>query len=67
MAEEAEHIHKEGEEHEHEEKKVGGEPELPEFNDDFVQALGPFKDIKDFKEKLKENIKLEKENQAKEK
>jgi trigger factor len=41
--------------------------ELPEFNDDFVQALGPFKDIPDFKEKLKENIKLEKENQAKEK
>ncbi|KKP64307.1 MAG: Trigger factor [Candidatus Nomurabacteria bacterium GW2011_GWF2_35_12] len=41
--------------------------ELPEFNDTFVQALGPFKDIKDFKEKLKENIKLEKENQAKEK
>ena len=41
--------------------------ELPEFNDEFVQALGPFKDVKDFKEKLKENIKLEKENQAKEK
>lgn len=40
---------------------------LPEFNDDFVKALGPFKDVKDFKEKLKENIKLEKENQAREK
>jgi trigger factor len=44
-----------------------GVSELPEFNNEFVQALGPFKDIKDFKEKLKENIKLEKENQAKEK
>lgn len=43
------------------------ELELPEFNDQFVQALGPFKDIKDFKEKLRENIKLEKENQVKEK
>ena len=43
------------------------EPELPEFNDDFVQALGPFKDVADFKAKLSENIKLEKENQAKEK
>lgn len=64
MKEEAEHVHKEGEEHKHEEPK---EAELPEFNDDFVQALGPFKDVKDFKEKLKENIKLEKENQAKEK
>ena len=41
--------------------------ELPEFNDGFVQSLGPFKDVADFREKLKENIKLEKENQAKEK
>lgn len=39
----------------------------PAFNDEFVQALGPFKDVTDFKTKLKENIKLEKENQAKEK
>jgi trigger factor len=42
-------------------------PELPEFNDDFVKGLGPFKDVEDFKAKLKENIKLEKENQLKEK
>ena len=41
--------------------------ELPEFNDGFVQALGPFKDVADFKIKLKENIKLEKENQQREK
>jgi trigger factor len=41
--------------------------ELPEFNDDFVKGLGPFKDVEDFKAKLKENIKLEKENQLKEK
>lgn len=59
----AEHEHKEGEEHKHEEK----EPELPEFNDEFVGALGPFKDVEDFKTKLKENIKLEKENKLKEK
>jgi len=57
----AEHVHKEGEEHAH------PEPELPEFNDEFVQALGPFKDVADFKIKLKENIKLEKENLQKEK
>lgn len=43
------------------------EPELPEFNDAFVQALGPFKGVEDFKEKLRVNIKLEKENQQKEK
>lgn len=41
--------------------------ELPEFNDEFVRALGPFTDIADFKIKLKENIKLEKENTQKEK
>lgn len=56
-----EHEHKEGEEHIH------PEPELPELNDEFVQALGPFKNVEDFKSKLKENIKLEKENQLKEK
>ncbi len=61
---EAEHVHKEGEEHKHEEPK---EAELPEFNDEFVQALGPFKNVEDFKTKLKENIKLEKGNQLKEK
>jgi trigger factor len=48
------------------EEKAGDEV-LPEFNDAFVQALGPFKDIADFKTKLKENIKLEKENAQKEK
>lgn len=57
------HEHKEGEEHKEDEVQ----PELPEFNDDFVRALGPFKDVTDFREKLKENIKLEKGNQVKEK
>lgn len=49
------------------EKKSEVKEELPEFNDEFVKALGPFKDVADFKEKLKVNIKLEKENLAKEK
>ena len=44
-----------------------GEVNLPEFNDEFVKALGPFANIDDFKTRLKENIKLEKENQHKEK
>ena len=61
----AEHVHKEGETHSDDEKMP--EPELPELNDEFVQALGPFKDVADFKLKLKDNIKLEKENQLKEK
>ncbi len=41
--------------------------ELPEFNDEYVKNLGPFENVEDFKTKLKENIKLEKENQLKEK
>ena len=67
------HTHKEGEEHKHEEEPAFAQgsseakEELPEFNDKFVQALGPFKNIEDFKIKLKENIKLEKENHQKEK
>lgn len=57
------HVHKEGEEHKHEEE-IG---ELPEWNDEFVQALGPFTNVDDFTAKLKENIKLEKQNLQKEK
>lgn len=52
--------------HSNNEKKETTE-DLPEFNDNFVQELGPFKDVTDFKNKLKENIRLEKENQSKEK
>lgn len=55
------HVHKEGEAHEH------PEPELPELNDEFVKGLGPFENVEDFKTKLRENIKLEKQNQEREK
>jgi len=48
-------------------KEETKEADLPEFNDEFVQAMGPFENVADFKEKLKENIKLEKTNQAREK
>lgn len=69
---EHEHEHKEGEACEHEKVSdtkipVSDTLELPEFNDEFVKGLGPFKDVEDFKNKLRENIKLEKENQQKEK
>lgn len=43
-----------------------GAEELPEFNDEFVKGLGPFSGVEDFKEKLRVNIKLEKENALKE-
>ncbi len=49
------------------EEKEGVKDELPEFNDEFVKGLGPFTDVEDFKNKLKENIKIEKENTRKEK
>ena len=48
-------------------QSLGDVGELPEFNDEFVKGLGPFEGVEDFKTKLKENIKLEKGNQAKEK
>ena len=62
----ADHAHEDTEAHkkEHEEAEKAA---LPEFNDEFVQAIGPFKDVEDFKAKLKENIKLEKANMAREK
>ncbi|HNW71353.1 MAG TPA: trigger factor [Candidatus Paceibacterota bacterium] len=66
-----EHVHDENCKHDEKEEGKDGEKEkeieLPEFNNEFVQALGPFKDTEDFKAKLKENIKLEKINQIKEK
>lgn len=58
------HEHKEGDEHEHTEPK---EEELVTLDDEFVKALGPFENVEDFKVKLRENIKLEKENLAREK
>lgn len=60
------HEHKEGEEHDHSHDEEIKEEDLPVFNDEFVQALGPFENTEDFKKKLKENIKLEKGNQFKE-
>ena len=40
---------------------------LPELTDEFVKTLGNFQNVIEFKEKLKENIKLEKERAATEK
>jgi len=63
----AEHVHVEGEEHDHDHtEEEPKEADLPVFNDEFVRSLGPFENVADFREKLKENIKLEKENQLKE-
>jgi trigger factor len=40
---------------------------LPEFNDEFVRTLGDFKDIADFKEKVREMIGQNKKDEAREK
>lgn len=60
---EAQEAHAKGEPHEHKEIK-DEDLELPEVNTEFVQALGDFKDVDDFKKKLKENIAKEKEQKA---
>lgn len=63
------HEHKDGKcEHEDEKNSETDsdkkEPELPELNDEFVKSLGDFKDVADFKTKLKENMMTEKTSQA---
>ncbi|MFZ2072092.1 MAG: trigger factor [Minisyncoccia bacterium] len=52
---------------EHDKEDDSKVEDLPEFNDEYVRALGPFENVEDFKARLRENIKLEKENQLKEK
>ena len=72
-AKEESHVHDENCKHDPAEERPSQDTkdlppqELPEFNDEFVKALGPFEGVEDFKKKLKENIKLEKENTLKEK
>lgn len=56
------HTHAEGEEH-----TEGEEIPLPEFNDEFVKQLGDFSNVDDFKAKLRENIRLEKEHKEEDK
>ena len=56
------HTHAPGEVH-----KEGEELALPEINDEFVKKLGDFKDVTEFKAKLKINIGKEKEMHAKDK
>jgi len=48
-------------------KRIDANLELPEFNDEFVASLGDFKNVEDFKAKVKENIKLEKERKSEDK
>ncbi len=62
MYAEQNHSHAPGEKHDKDE-----ELSLPEINDEFVKKLGDFKDVEDFRSKLKINIAKEKEIHAKDK
>jgi trigger factor len=55
--------------HEHTEAEAVATPaELPALNDEFAQSFGPdFKSLSDLKSKVGENLKLEKEQKAREK
>ncbi|KND48017.1 MAG: trigger factor [Parcubacteria bacterium C7867-006] len=53
-----------GKEHNHREVT---DADLPEVNDDFVKMLGDFKNVDDFKSKIKENLAKEKEVKEKDK
>ncbi|MEN9647885.1 MAG: hypothetical protein RLY57_689 [Candidatus Parcubacteria bacterium] len=55
--------HDHGDEHAHDDKNLV----LPEVNDEFVQKLGKFETVADFKLKLKENLTADKENKNREK
>ena len=48
------------------EKTEEGEEKVPALTDGFVKTLGDFKNVEDFKEKIRENIKKEKEAKEKE-
>ncbi len=48
-------------------KDEQGKEILPDLNDEFVKGLGQFKDVNDFKNKIKENILLDKKMKMKEK
>lgn len=58
------HEHADGEEHSHPEIT---EEELPKLDDEFVKSLGKFENVEDFKNKISENIKKEKEMQKQDK
>ena len=51
----------------HAETKEIPESEYPEFNNEFVKTFGPFENVEAFKEKIKANIKTEKEIEQKDK
>lgn len=60
-----EHVHSENCDHSAEEKVA--EEKLPELDDEFAKSLGQFESLADLKNKIKENLSLEKKQKAKDK
>lgn len=58
------HEHAEGESHEHPEPT---EDQLPAVDDEFVKSFGKFENVEEFKKKIHDNIKMEKETTKKDK
>jgi len=61
------HAHGDGKLHDKDHNVVEKEPPLPELTDEFVKTLGKFENILGFKNKVGENLKLEKESRGKDK
>jgi len=63
------HEHKEGETAEEHAKAHAEikEEDWPELNDDFAKSFGEFKNVAELKEKIKANLKIEKETEQKDK
>lgn len=60
-------MHDEGvDHHDHNHQNID-DADLPELTDEYVKTLGAFENVEDFKTKLKENMKKEKETHAHEK
>lgn len=59
-------MHERGEEHDNHNHQEIDESTLPPFTDEYVKHFGPFESVAQFKEKLTENIKKEKEARNKE-
>lgn len=61
-------MHEEGIEHDNHNHQEIADDQLPELNDEFVKSLSAsFENVEDFKNKLRDNMKKEKEMQAEEK
>jgi len=60
------HEHEDGDAHDHSHEEIA-ESDYPEFNDEFAKSFGDFADAEAFKNKIRSNMKIEKETEQKDK